>query len=427
MRPRMTTLLPMHLVLACLSISLLFPDASVVAGSAPDPEATAQAHRILKATGITGGLVVHVGCGDGSLTAALHADDGTLVQGLDTSAESIGQARKYLSDRGLYGKVTARTFDGRTLPYRDNMVNLVVVSDPKCRVPDAEIMRVLAPQGVAYAAGKKQVKPRPGELDEWTHYHHDPQGTMVGLDRVVGPPRGIQWVGDPKWLRNHDFMSSMHAMVSAGGRVFYVIDEGLRNHIFLPSKWVLIARDAFNGTVLWRRPLKDWHPNNWPLKSGPGQFPRRLVAVGDRVFVTFGQTAPLTALDAVTGKTVRTYDGTQATEEVILADGTLYLLVRPGRKPIDYKAAGTSYKEIGRASNRYAWTPGGPQASVMAVEAETGRTLWKHDSPVAPLSLTVSDKKVFFANGTGMVALDRGTGKPLWTSQWPAIKRVGTG
>ena len=420
-------LLLVQLAIVCLPFGLAARHAAMAAGPARGPEAAAQEQQILKATGVTGGLIVHVGCGDGSLTAALHAGDGYLVQGLDTSAESVGKARTYLSGRGLYGKVTARTFDGTTLPYRDNMVNLVVVSDPKCRVPEAEITRVLAPQGVAYADGKKRVKPRPRELDEWTHYHHDPQGTMVGLDRVVGPPRGIQWVGDPKWLRNHDFMSSMHAMVSAGGRVFYVIDEGLRKHIFLPSKWVLIARDAFNGTVLWRRPLKDWHPNNWPLKSGPGQFPRRLVAVGDRVFVPFGQTEPLTALDAVTGTTIRTYGDTKATEEVIFADGTLYLVVNPGRKPVDYKAAGTSYREIGRASNTYAWTPQGAPARVVAVNADTGQILWKHDSPVAPLSLTVSDKKVFFANGTGMVALDRGTGKPLWTSQGPAIKRVGTG
>ncbi|MGB2819870.1 MAG: class I SAM-dependent methyltransferase, partial [Phycisphaerae bacterium] len=294
------------------------------------------AGEILKETGVTGGLVVHIGCGDGRLTAALRADDGYLVQGLDTSAENVGRARKHISGMGLYGAVTARAFDGRDLPYGDNMVNLVVVSDAKCRVPDGEIMRVLAPKGVAWIDGKKRIKPRPGEIDEWTHYHHDPQGTMVGLDQVVAPPRGIQWVGDPKWLRNHDFMSSMHAMVSTGERVFYVIDEGLRNHIFLPSKWVLIARDAFNGTVLWRRPLKDWYPNNWPLKSGPGQFPRRLVAVGDRVFVTFGQTESLTALDAVTGKTVRTYDGTKATEEIVLADGVLYLLVNPARKPVTY-------------------------------------------------------------------------------------------
>ncbi len=387
----------------------------------------AQAADILKETGLTGGLVVQVGCGDGTLTAALHANDAYLVQGLDTSAESVAKARKHINGKGLWGKVTARVFDGKNLPYRDNMVNLVVVSDAKSQVPAKEIMRVLAPKGIVYAAGKQQVKPRPSDIGEWTHYHHDPQGTMVGQDKVVAPVHGIQWVGGPKWLRNHDFMSSMHAMVATGGRVFYVIDEGLRRHIFLPSKWVLIARDAFNGTILWKRPLKDWHPNNYPLKSGPGQFPRRLVATGDKVFVTFGQTEPLTALDAVTGKTIRTYEGTKATEEIISADGVLYLLVNPNRKPVKYKAAGTSYKEIGRASSAWGWTSGGPPESVMAVNASSGQVLWTHKTKVAPLTLTLSDKKVFFANGSGVVALNRKTGKQIWASQGPAIKKVPTG
>jgi len=396
----------------------------ILSGSlaAADPAAD-----ILKETGVTGGLVVHVGCGDGRLTAALHAHDGYLVQGLDTSAENVAKAREYISGKGLYGKVTARAFDGRNLPYRDGMVNLIVVSGAGPAVANVEIMRVLAPKGVAWIGGKKQVKPRPREIDEWTHYHHDPQGTMVGLDQVVAPLRGIQWVGDPKWLRNHDFMSSMHAMVSAGGRVFYVIDEGLRRHIFLPSRWVLIARDAFNGTVLWRRDLKDWYPNNWPLKSGPGQFPRRLVAVGERVFVTFGQTEPLTALDAVTGRAIRTYEGTKATEEVIFADGVLYLLVNPNRKPVTYRAAGTSYREIGRASTGWAWSPAAPAASVKAVDAASGRALWEHEDRIAPLTLTLSDGKVFFSNGSDVVALDRKTGKKLWASKGPEIKRVGTG
>ena len=37
------------------------------------------AGEILRATGVEGGLVVHVGCGDGRLTAALHANDSYMV------------------------------------------------------------------------------------------------------------------------------------------------------------------------------------------------------------------------------------------------------------------------------------------------------------------------------------------------------------
>lgn len=388
------------------------------AGSAPD---------ILKDAGVTGGLVVQIGCPDPAALTALRTSDGIIVQGLDTSAGNVADVREAVAAKKLRGAVSARTFDGKTLPYRDNLVNLVVVADPKSTVPQAELLRILAPNGKAWIGGKVTTKPRPAGLDEWTHYHHDPEGTMVGEDKVTGPPRGIQWMAGPKWLRNHDFMSSMHAMVSAGGRVFYVIDEGLRNHIFLPSRWVLIAREAFNGTVLWKRAIKDWHPNNYPLKSGPGQFPRRLVAAGNRVYVTFGQTDPLTVLDAATGETVRTLGSTKGAEEIVCDKGVLYLVVVPGRKKVNYKASSTSYKEIGLASSRFGWTPASPVGRVMAIDAESGKTLWAHGSKVAPLTLTLSDDKVFFANGTGMVALNRKDGKPLWTSGGPAIKKVGTG
>lgn len=402
------------------------------------------AEDILKNSGVSGGLVVHVGCGGGELTAALGKNAGYVVQGLDTSAENVDKAKKTIQAKGLYGKVTARQFDGRYLPYIDNLANLIVVSDETCRVSSEEIARALAPRGVAFvkrgfgfrAAGFRSQpsgdwaafrKPWPNDIDEWTHFHHDPQGTMVGRDRVVAPPRRIQWIGGPKWLRNHDFMSSMHVMVSSGGRIFYIIDEGLRNHIFLPARWTLIARDGFNGTVLWKKPLKDWHPNNWPLKSGPGDLPRRMVAVGDRVYVTLGINEALTALDATTGRTIRTYRGTKATEEVILSDGVLFLVVAPNRQPVNYRAQGSSYKEIGRANSGWAWSPASPERRVMAIHADSGNLLWEHDANVAPLTLTVSDDRVFFHNGQNLVALDRKNGDDLWVSEGPSVKRVVTG
>ena len=66
-----------------LSLVTLLSSTSSIAQSAAD---------ILEATGITGGLVVHVGCGDGTLTAALCAGEGYLVQGLDVDVETVAQA-----------------------------------------------------------------------------------------------------------------------------------------------------------------------------------------------------------------------------------------------------------------------------------------------------------------------------------------------
>lgn len=398
------------------------------------PNAVSQ--RILELVNVSGGLIVHLGCGDGQLTAALGTGDRYLVQGLDAKASNVEAAREYIDTRGLYGKVSVDHFSGGRLPYADNLVNLVVVSDLAPQVDDRELGRVLCPGGVAVriGSGTRDAKPEtivrkpwPEAMDEWTHFHHDPQGTMVGGDTAIGPPRRIQWLAGPKWLRNHDFMSSMHAMVSAGGRVFYVMDEGLRNHIFLPARWTLIARDAFNGTVLWKQPLPDWHPNNWPLKSGPGHYPRKLVAVGDRVYVAAGLTEPVRAFDAATGELVRTYEGTKPTQEILLADGVLYLLVDPDIPRVDYRAESTGYKEIGRANSGWAWNSERPQRVLTAVEAESGRVLWKHIARVAPLTLTVGGDRVFYHNGAGMVAVDRGTGKEQWTTSGPAVKSVSTG
>ncbi len=386
--------------------------------------------EILEVAGVEGGLVVHLGCGDGKLTATLRDNDRYLVHGLDTSSVNVTAARAHIQSLGLYGCMSVDTFDGRRLPYADNMVNLVVSQDSG-EIALSEVMRVLSPKGVAFIKSdgrwKKTVKPWPDEIDEWTHFHHDPQGTMVGQDQIVGPPRRIQWLGEPKWLRNHDFMSSLHAMVSADGRIFYVIDEGLRNHIFLPARWTLIARDGFNGTILWKKPLKDWHPNNWPLKSGPGHNPRKLVAVGDRVYVAAGLTEPVQAFDAATGQLVATYAGTKPTQEIILADGVLYLLVDPKIPPVNYRAEATSYKEIGRAESGWAWSPQNPQRIVKAIETDSGRVLWEHPAQVAPLTLTVTDDKVLYHNGEGLVAIDRKAASPQWTTAGPPVSKVPTG
>ena len=51
-------------------------------------------------------------------------------------------------------------------------------------------------------------------------------GNPVAQDSTVGPPERLQWVGSPRWARHHDHMASMTSLVSAGGRLFYIFDEG---------------------------------------------------------------------------------------------------------------------------------------------------------------------------------------------------------
>jgi len=362
----------------------------------PEKEAAAareQAREILKATGIKGGLVVHLSCGDGKLTGALRAADGYLVHGLDADPDNINKARRHIRSLGLYGKVCVDRLDGKHLPYVDNLVNLLLADDLGA-LPMEEVMRVLVPNGTAYINGEAIRKPWPKEIDEWTHYLHDPSNNAVAHDQVVGPPKHLQWVGSPRWARHHDHMASMTALVSSAGRIFYVIDEGATWSMVLPPKWSLVARDAFNGVILWKRSIDKWFSHLHRHKSGPASLPRRLVAVDDRVYAPLGIDAPLSALDAVTGKTVVTYPGTEGTEEIVASEGQLFLVVGNGKRK-----------------------------GIVALQADSGELLWERPAHVASLTLAVDGRRTIFFDWAKVVCLDRKTGDEMWVSA-PLVRKA---
>ncbi len=257
--------------------------------------------EIIAASGIKGGLVVHLGCGDGKLTAELRIGDGYLVHGLDGDAWNIRKAREHISQLGLYGVVTVDRWTGAELPYIDNLVNLLVVSDG-VDVPRKEVMRVLAPGGVVTAKRDGRwttaTKPRPKATDEWTHYLHGPDNNAVSNDTVVSHPYHMQWVGLPKWTRNHNYLNSYSAVVSSAGRIFSIVDEAPTHSVYYPARWSLVARDAYNGIVIWKKPIGPWEGHLRRFRSGPTELPRRLVAEGERVYVTLGYGKPVSALDA---------------------------------------------------------------------------------------------------------------------------------
>ncbi|KPK41736.1 MAG: hypothetical protein AMK72_14950, partial [Planctomycetes bacterium SM23_25] len=376
------------------------------------------AQQILEASGVKGGLVVHLGCGDGQLTAALRAGDAYLVHGLDTDAANVVKAREHVRSLGLAGKVMVERWAGSRLPYIDNLISLLV-SEDLGQIGMAEAMRVLAPGGVAYLkkgdTWAKTVKPRPSRIDEWTHYLHDAGGNAVANDTVVGPPRNMQWLGAPLWSRHHHTLASISAVVSAGGRIFYIVDDGPAGDMDVPGQWSLVARDAFNGVELWSKPIPTWAWHRKGFRSGPVQLPRTLVAEGDRVYAPLGIDAPVTALDAATGHAVRTYKGTGNTEEIVVSGGVL--LVVTG-SPMAEQAA------IDPALQGKAAYPN--QKTILAIQAETGGGLWKWAEPGAdlvPLTLAADGSRAFFECRQGVVCLDLKTGKPVWDSRPPEAAR----
>ncbi len=374
------------------------------------------AGRILQASGVKGGLVAHVGCADGRLTAALCAGGGYLVQGLDTEEERVREARRYIHSRDLSPRVSVAFWDGKRLPYVDGTVNLLLLEHPRA-VPPGEAMRALAPGGVLMVrkngGWERTVKPWPPEIDEWTHYLHGPDNNAVADDTAVDFPTGLQWIGGPRYDRHHDHMSGVSAAVSARGRLFSIIDQATPASVEFPPDWRLVARDAFNGTVLWKRAVERWYPHLWPLKSGPALLPRRLVAAGDRVYVTLGIEAPISELDAATGRTLRVFEETKGAQELVCEGGVLLAVVGPGHPdtPEGYEGV----PALQRLAGRHSWEP--QQARLQVVDLGSGRLKWGRSTSVAPMTLAACDGRVFYHDGETIQCLEAGRGEVLWRSK----------
>ena len=388
-----------------------------------------EAEEIFRRSGVRGGIAVHLGCGEGRLTAALEGGGRFTVHGLDPRPDRVREARERLRALGLYGPVSVDLLEGPVLPYADDLVNLVV-DETSGAVPEEELLRVTAPGGglCRRTAGGWSVagKPRPPEIDEWSHFLHDAGNNAVARDRVVGPPRSLRWLAPPLWLRSHETPSGFQAAVTGGGRLFYFFDEGLVGITDprLPERWSLVCRDAFNGRLLWKRPLEKWGWPQWAserfagkewttITGGrtllPDQNQRRLVADGDRLYATLSFDAPLSILDAATGETRFLVEPTAPVREIVAAEGLAVVFSGPS-------------PAVGRREDPKEVRAG----ALSAVRGRTGEILWRVETgPIQALTLAVDGGRVFYRAGGRIAALDLQTGRPRWAAE-PQDKTVRT-
>jgi len=251
-------------------------------------------------------------------------------------------------------------------------------------------------------------------MDEWTHFLHGPDNNAVGHDSLVGAPFRVQWVGGPQWARHHNYLSSTSAMVTSGGRLFAIVDEGPIASLALPPRWQLVARDAFNGVVLWKRTIGPWEGVLRAFRSGPVDLARRLVAVGDRVYATLGYHQPVVALDAATGEIMRSYAETEGALEILVDQGVLYVV------------AGTiDPEEYAQTSRTAAASPQPRNKRLVALHAESGAVLWqKSDADTQDLllaTLAVSAGQVYFHSPQDLICLK--DGKIAWRAARPLDTR----
>ncbi|MFO7903605.1 MAG: PQQ-binding-like beta-propeller repeat protein [Planctomycetota bacterium] len=373
------------------------------------------AESIYRDTAVTGGLVVHLGCGTGEYTTTLRVNKRYLVHGLDTDAKQINAARERIYSQGLAGPVSVSVFDGKRLPYAKNTVNLLIV-EKLGKVTEDEVRRVLAPHGLAWINERIIVKPRSQDIDEWTHFLHDSGGNAVAVDEQVGSPRSLRWVSEPLYCRSHEISTSVQGVVTAGGRIFTILDEApIGVYEKLPYDCKLVARDAFNGKLLWKQDLQEWddehgavHGRQWRMHP---TLARRVVATEDRVYATLRfLRSPVSVLDAATGETLeKGLKRTQGTDEMVLCDRILLAKTSSRSSPHGLQAFGR--KQLDN--------------SLVAVDVDERKCLWERANvDVAPYALAAQDGRVVYYNMDELVCLDIETGEELWRTPH-GIERIG--
>lgn len=449
-------------VLATLVLAhFLLSAAPAQSTNTPAKEQQETASQIVRSSCASGGFCAFVGSADADVALALAKQGAFQVHCLCTEPDTCTGVRKAIRSRGMYGTVSAGTLDGDRLPYTDNLINIVVVdSYPDLRkkgISLDEVVRVLVPLGTAFIGTSGDAKandlqkelttqlrflgiddvsidqvcdewvrikkPWPSDIDEWTHYLHGADGNPVAQDRVVGPPERYQWICEPMWLRSHETDSSLSTVVTSRGRLFYIADEApisLAGDHSLPDKWFLVARDAFNGVLLWKVPIRRWGWREWKhswFTCRPGDFPldirKRIVAEGDKVYVTLGYSAPVCELDAMSGAILKTYADTEHAGEILYVDGKLILpLLREDR------------------------------IRMVAVDADSGEMLWESENTYRgstvdyvrwrsaygsvkppktnPAANSATDGNVVaLIDGPEIVCLDFQTGAEKWRASFP--------
>ncbi len=400
-----------------LSASVLVIVLWAVATAAAEPHAA----------GLSGGLIVYLGCGDGEQCVELADGNDCVVHGWDTDESRVAKARESVRRERLSHRVWIDCLASDSLPYAEAMVNLCVVQDAALVSP-SEIDRVLVPGGIKWvrseAGWQRAVKPWPAEIDEWTHWLHGADGNAVAEDLVAGPPRRLKWMAAPLWSRSHDTPPSVTSMVSASGRLFAIVDEAPASMSgAAPDKWSLVARDAFNGLKLWQRPIDQWGWQSWATDfkvrfTIPTHMPRRLVAMDDRVYVTLGFNAPLSELDAASGRTLRVLDDTENTDEILCLDNALIVAINQGPQ-----APGDESGD----------TPAPLKKWVAAIDRTSGEMLWKTGDYVglrsktgsmqriSHLSMVAGGRRAFFVDGERIVSLDLTDGGTAWQIARPKV------
>jgi len=355
----------------------------------------------------------------------LLADTDLLVHVLVPTDAAVATVRQAVDGPGAR-RVVVERWSAPALPYADNLIDLLLAdANAGKRIPRKELLRVIHPGGVAMVSDapgpgwKPLKKPTPEGIDDWPHWQHGPDNNPMSNDRVIKAPYLTQFLALP-W-----FSTMPSSSVIAGGRMFraaghMAIHE--REEQYLNT---LYATNAYNGTLLWTRPI-------------PAKFLAHrslFIATADRLYLVEPQHCLV--LDPETGaeKDKIVVPADMAPERrwkwIALDGGVLYALI--GGKGYDAEvikrkrptgAWGWNQLSKGYYEKKYPWGYGG---TVVAIDPESKRVLWAHrsETPVDSRAMCLGHGRVFLhSEGHYVAALNAASGREIWKANEPKLLKA---
>lgn len=397
---------------------------------------------------LKGGVVVLIAVGDpkaGEVATTLGASGDSLVHVIADSAEEVASINRQVGKAGLKGIVSVEELKLSPLPYRDHLVNTMVVMNlKKARASGLQLKdarRCLAPFGhMALCKNGRldhvEVMPLPETMDTWTHRYYGPDGIPVSQDKEFDLPLGYKWnAGLPMNFNNPERAanrySSTRAMVLDDGRCFSFstavhenLGEGWRSDY--GTDQYLTCRDAFNGRLLWRKRIGDTYYGGLYIENlAP------LISTGRHLYLA-GENGRMWKVDTRTGDTVAELPTKFIPGVIAAADGIVVAATWDQGEKMG------SVKRYDRRRMDWAITNG----TVEAYSDKTGERLWKQD--LLGTSLLLAEGRAIIVNRSErddlelnhrrkdeggllkhppnqVMGLDLKTGKILWRSEAPKM------
>jgi len=371
------------------------------------------------------GIAALVGDREARLAVELARASELLVYVQFDGPEQLAAARRALDDAGLLNRrVYVEHGPDAHIGLADNLADVAVACNADLsRAGQSELLRVVRPGGKAWLAGKMLTKPQPEGVDDWSHPYHGPDNNPQSKDRLARAPYLTQFIAEPK------FCPSPAITVASGGRIFRACGHQAHKANQNAMLNTLLAVNAYNGTILWKRPLRE----------GFMVLRNTMIATPDTLYLADDQSCQL--LDTAAGRLrgeIRSPDPEadgSVWKWMALEKGVLLALLggpefKAPLSPSDEFGVGgwprTNWPGFDYQDPKTAWAQG---RTLVAFDVKTRKLLWRHRAPdlVDGRAVCMSDGRLYFLSPERFLACLRvADGDLLWkTSDADLLQAIG--